>query len=99
MSQYPISLDIPLDIPTKYCNVFTSRQEDLTRHHRILTMFYRRSDTPASIAENARPLHFTNDPLCYAENTAASYPLCCENTASRLYCINYASRATASHEP
>jgi hypothetical protein len=56
MSQYPISLDIPLDIPTKYCRFFASIQEDLTRHHRILTMFYRRSDTPASIAENVYPI-------------------------------------------
>ena len=56
MSQYPMSLDIALDIPTKYCHFFTSRQEDLTRHHRILTMFYRRSDTPASIEENVYPI-------------------------------------------
>jgi hypothetical protein len=53
MSQYPILLDIPLDIPTKYCHFFTSRQEDFTRPHRILTMFFRRSDTPASIAQNS----------------------------------------------
>jgi len=56
MSPYPIALEMPLDIPTQDGHCFTARQEDVTRHHRILPMLYRRSDITASIEENVYPI-------------------------------------------